>query len=603
MLTEGTELMGEFVGSGYRHPPHLVHRFDGQVIHLPDLLYETARILERQQAEATRSGDGPHLLDRVARELSRTTGRTFTADHVAFVLDNKLAPLGITTRSDGTLADFAQAEHPFLGLRYRAALVSENAAWIIAGIFSWLFQPVLVLMAVATFLATEIWLFSTQDAGLALTQVMYDPGGILTMVGLALASAAFHEVGHAAACRYGKIRPGAMGCGIYLVWPAFYTDVTNSYRLGRGGRLRTDLGGVYFNSLFVLGLIALYIHSPSPVLLAAILLINLEIVQQLLPTLRFDGYYIISDLVGIPDLFKYIGPILRRTILRRPPEERLQALKWWPQVVVTIWVLTVLPVLVLQLGIIVFHLPQMATAAWTTATTLITNATMSGTPVLSTAAACVRILMLLLPLVGIGLVLWQLFNTGVQLLRKRFGKHAARPQGRRGHWHGTPSLLLWGALAAAAAAALAYVLWTVLSRPAAGLSTDRAALRHATGTQPTTPPGTPPAEVQPSAHPERPSRPTGTAHGHLALRPPGRTTAEPHSASGPSDPPHRTPTTSEDTAATDSSAKGDAPNVPQTQPEPHGGGDTSDPRRSPDAACAPLLDVPLTEVGVVDICS
>ena len=34
-----------------------------------------------------------------------------------------------------------------------------------------------------------------------------------------------------------------MGAGLYLVWPAFYTDVTDSYRLGRAGRLRTDLGG------------------------------------------------------------------------------------------------------------------------------------------------------------------------------------------------------------------------------------------------------------------------------------------------------------------------------------------------------------------------
>ena len=44
-------------------------------------------------------------------------------------------------------------------------------------------------------------------------------------------------------------RPGVMGAGLYLVWPAFYTDVTDSYRLGRGGRLRTDLGGLYFNAI------------------------------------------------------------------------------------------------------------------------------------------------------------------------------------------------------------------------------------------------------------------------------------------------------------------------------------------------------------------
>lgn len=152
--------------------------------------------------------------------------------------------------------------------------------------------------------------------GQAMAHVMANPAGILLVVLLTLASAAFHEVGHAAACRYGKVPPGAMGCGIYLVWPAFYTDVTNSYRLSKSGRLRTDLGGVYFNGLFIVGLFLLYVYTGSPLLLVTFLLVNLEMVQQLLPTLRFDGYYIVSDLVGIPDLFKYVGPILKRTILR-----------------------------------------------------------------------------------------------------------------------------------------------------------------------------------------------------------------------------------------------------------------------------------------------
>ncbi|MFF9769933.1 hypothetical protein ACF1GT_25640 [Streptomyces sp. NPDC014636] len=510
-LTEGTELVGEFAGSGYRQPPHLVHRFDGQVIQLPDVLYKTARSLERHQAEETRSGDGRQLLDRVAQELTRTTGRTFAADHVAFVLDNKLAPLGITTRSDGTLADFPKTQHSFLGLRHRTAVVSENGAWIIAGIFSWLFQPLLVLLAVSTFLATEIYLFATQDAGLAMIAVMSDPGGTLTMIGLALASAAFHEIGHASACRYGKVRPGAMGCGLYLVWPAFYTDVTNSYRLDRVGRLRTDLGGVYFNSLFILGLIALHLHSPSPVLLAAILLVNLEMFQQLVPTLRFDGYYIISDLVGIPDLFKYIGPILRRTLLRRPPEERLQALKRWPQVVVTIWVLTVLPAIGTQLGIIVFRLPRMATTAWAASVTLVSRATTSATPVLSTAAACVQILFLLLPLLGALLMLWNLGNSGVQFLRRRFGRHTPRTEGHR---HGTLSLLLWGAVGAAAALGLAYLLW-MLIRPV--VSKDHAAPTRAIRSQPTVTPEAPSAAVWRPADSALPADPTGVGHGRVML--------------------------------------------------------------------------------------
>ena len=54
-----------------------------------------------------------------------------------------------------------------------------------------------------------------------------------------------------------------MALAVYVVYPAFFTDVTQSYRLGRGGRVRTDLGGVYFNALTIVGLTALYAQTHS----------------------------------------------------------------------------------------------------------------------------------------------------------------------------------------------------------------------------------------------------------------------------------------------------------------------------------------------------
>ena len=75
-------------------------------------------------------------------------------------------------------------------------------------------------------------------------------------------SAGFHEFGHAAAARRGGATPGAMGAGIYLVWPAFYTDVTDSYRLGRWGRVLTDLGGLYFNAIVAVGIAGVW-WAPS----------------------------------------------------------------------------------------------------------------------------------------------------------------------------------------------------------------------------------------------------------------------------------------------------------------------------------------------------
>ncbi|MCD9140569.1 hypothetical protein [Streptomyces albireticuli] len=392
-LVAGTELVGEFEDSGYREPPHLVCRPDGQIVRLPALLYQVVRALDGRSVA------------RVAERLSSETGRQFAAEHVAFLIDKKLAPLGLTTYSDGSPPPPMKRNDPFLAFRFRLAVVPERVTWFLSGLFAWLFRPVLVAGALAAFVAGEAWLWATQDTGAALRTVLSSPAGVLLVVALAVASCVFHEMGHGAACRYGGVRPGQMGCGIYLVWPAFYTDITNSYRLGRGGRIRADLGGVYFNALFVLGLLALYGATGSPLLLVAILSVHLEMFQQLLPTLRFDGYYIVADLVGIPDLFKYIGPILKRVVLRRPGDERLKALKRRPQIVVAAWVLFLVPALVLQLGIVLVNLPQLLRTDWQAISLLVGNAGASGYPVLGLLSACVQIVLLTLPLAGLALVL------------------------------------------------------------------------------------------------------------------------------------------------------------------------------------------------------
>ena len=162
-----------------------------------------------------------------------------------------------------------------------------------------------VIVSVA---ALDFWIFTMHGLVAAFRQVLNDPVDLLLVAGLSVASALFHECGHAAGCRYGGARPGRIGAGIYLVWPAFFTNVTDSYRLSRAGRLRTDLGGLYFNMIFMLVLAACYAATSAEILLLVIALTHLEMLEQLLPFVRFDGYFILSDLVGVPDLFARVPP-------------------------------------------------------------------------------------------------------------------------------------------------------------------------------------------------------------------------------------------------------------------------------------------------------
>ena len=68
-----------------------------------------------------------------------------------------------------------------------------------------------------------------------LRTAIYNPACCWAVFASVVVATAFHEFGHASACRYGGARPGVMGVGLYLVWPAFYCDVTDAYRLDRAG--------------------------------------------------------------------------------------------------------------------------------------------------------------------------------------------------------------------------------------------------------------------------------------------------------------------------------------------------------------------------------
>jgi putative peptide zinc metalloprotease protein len=152
-----------------------------------------------------------------------------------------------------------------------------------------------------------------------------------------------------------------IGVGIFLIWPAFFSDLTDSYRLGRRGRLRADLGGVYFNVVFMLLAGGLYALTGLPWLILFIALQHVVVAQQFVPFLRLDGYYVVSDLAGVPDLFGRIGPILSSLLPGRKPGRTVLELKPRVRLVVTAWVLTTVVLLTAGLGLLLAHLPQMLT--------------------------------------------------------------------------------------------------------------------------------------------------------------------------------------------------------------------------------------------------
>jgi putative peptide zinc metalloprotease protein len=433
---DGVQLLGEQPGSGYRVPPALVQRSDGQVLQLTPLLYAVLS-----------AADGRRTPDEIADAVSAAVGRDVRGEDIEVLVAKQLRPLGLLTRADGAQPDVRKA-NPLLALRFRYVVSNPERTRRITAPFAALFHPVLVVLATVAFAVVAYWVLFHKGLASAAHEAFADPGMLLAVFAITVVSAGFHEFGHAAALRRGGGTPGAMGAGLYLVWPAFYTDVTDSYRLDRRSRLRTDLGGLYFNALVALAMFGVWAAVRWDGLLLVIATQILQMIRQLPPMLRFDGYHLLADITGIPDLFHRIKPTLKGLVPTkwRSPEARM--LKPWARAVVSFWVLLVVPLMLLTALVTILTLPRILASAansfatqWTLLSAYRHDGNWTGV-----GAKVLALIAVLIPVFGVSYIVSRMVK---QLVSSTLRRTKGKPVKRAGA----------AAVGAALVAALVWVWW------------------------------------------------------------------------------------------------------------------------------------------------
>jgi putative peptide zinc metalloprotease protein len=111
-----------------------------------------------------------------------------------------------------------------------------------------------------------------------------------------------HEFGHAAATRHFGASPNQIGFGFYLISPVFFCDVSDIWRLNRRERLIVDLGGIYFQWIISVLLIILYYITSNQFFIIFSFFNFISSLMNLNPFLLFDGYWALSDILGITNL-------------------------------------------------------------------------------------------------------------------------------------------------------------------------------------------------------------------------------------------------------------------------------------------------------------
>jgi putative peptide zinc metalloprotease protein len=340
----GIEVVGRFRGSGYKERRYLVRRADGSWIELSRILYWVLVAV-----------DGRRSVADIARNVGDQIERDVSDENVELLL-GKLAGLGLLATGPGDV----RAPDLALGMRVRRSWIPARVVRGIAGSLTALFHLPVIFLVVVGFVYVNVRLLGAQRTLEATNEVLRHPTQGLAVIALVLAGALFHEFGHATACAFGGAQPGAIGGGFVLMWPAMYTDVTDCYRLRRSGRVRTDLGGVYFNAVFGIIVGVAFLATGYAPLLLVVLMTNLMMIEQLMPFVRFDGYWALSDLAGVPDLFPQLQASLVRLVPFRRSRGAPEVLKPRSRRIITTWALVTAVALPIQFGMMLVLAPSIA---------------------------------------------------------------------------------------------------------------------------------------------------------------------------------------------------------------------------------------------------
>lgn len=234
----------------------------------------------------------------LAEALSQKRGQKVSANDVESLYGRLVARLAeIDGRVPGKLLP--------PGFWFRRGLLSAESVRRLATPLAMFFNPSAIVCLLAGILAAFVFLL---PGGLP---EGFGGGAFWPGYGLFLISLIVHELGHASACVHYGVRPRDIGFTIYLIYPAFYSDVTPAWQLERRQRVVVDLGGAYFQliigAVYALGFL---LTGWSPFRMGCFLILY-SCLFSLNPIFKFDGYWVLADALGVTHLGRQPARIIR----------------------------------------------------------------------------------------------------------------------------------------------------------------------------------------------------------------------------------------------------------------------------------------------------
>jgi putative peptide zinc metalloprotease protein len=209
-----------------------------------------------------------------------------------------------------------------LCIRFRGVDPERLLAWLYPKV-RWFFAPAMVVICLLTALAALTLVTVQFDVFRAKLPAFHDFFSLRNALGLALALAVtkvLHELGHGLACKHFGGECHEMGVMILVLTPCLYCNVSDSWMLpSKWHRAAIGAAGMYVELLLAsIGTFVWWFTQPGPLHYLCMDVMFVCSVSTILfngnPLLRYDGYYILADLIEIPNLRQKASQILSRKL-------------------------------------------------------------------------------------------------------------------------------------------------------------------------------------------------------------------------------------------------------------------------------------------------
>jgi putative peptide zinc metalloprotease protein len=290
--------------TSYSKPSYIISSAVGRNFRITVPMYKILRLV-----------DGEHSLEDLTYVIKEQEDLDISPETLWELFENELIPRSLITfedkNFDTTEEKFKSNSRPF-SLR----IFPRKAQLLLSHFFSKITSLQLLIALIGLYFVLTLTINeprTTNSIGQLDSLIIL----LLILLGILI-----HELGHSSAAVRGKIQPGPIGIRFLMIFPVFFIDVNNGWILDRKSRIELDLGGIGLQSGFGILLLLFSNLLQSPLLFIASSVTFSIVLLNIIPFPRFDGYWFLTDVLGVPNLKDTALSMLWRTFSKKEYENK-----------------------------------------------------------------------------------------------------------------------------------------------------------------------------------------------------------------------------------------------------------------------------------------